>query len=82
MRRITLALAFVVLSFGAVAQPAPQVPSYTFTVTAQEAAMIGKALGQLPFNDVVVLINKLTEQVQAQNRPQVAPPTPAVPNAQ
>lgn len=56
---------------------APQQPTpstvYTITITAQELDTIGNGLGSMPFKDAAPLINKLREQVMAQNKPAEAP---------
>lgn len=61
-----------VINFGLQAQaqaPAPQQPTYNVTVTAQELDAIGNALGKAPFEVAAPIIQKLREQVIAQNKP-------------
>ena len=56
---------FVLAGSAAYAQSPAQ---YTVTVTPQNMAMIGKALGQMPYSDVAVLIADLQRQMVEQNK--------------
>lgn len=65
MKRIILAA--MLLSSTACAQPVPVPPQeFTIKLTGPELDVIGKGLGTQPFNDVAPLLQKLREQVQAQ----------------
>jgi hypothetical protein len=62
---------------GAFAQPAqqPLPDKYNITLTPQELDLIGNGLGSMPFKDAAPLINKLREQVMAQQpKPVEKPP--------
>ena len=58
-----------------------QAPSYTLTVTAAEAGLLGEALADRPFRQVAPLIRKLNAQVQAQDRALAERAQPAAPAA-
>lgn len=77
MRKLILATAaMIVLPFAAAcAQPAPQ--TYTLTVTANDIAIIGGALGSRPYNEVAPLLAKLDTQIKQQNEAAAKPPEPA-----
>lgn len=48
---------------------APQVPAeYSVKLTAPEVDIVGKALGAMPYQDVALLIQKLREQIVAQQQ--------------
>ncbi len=72
MKRIILAAMLIATStaISAYAQSAsvPNVSAQDFTIklTGAELDVIGKGLGTQPFNDVAPLLQKLREQVQAQ----------------
>jgi len=51
---------------------------FTFTVTSQELAIIAKGLGEQPYKDVAVLLQKLDGQLRDQ---QPKPATPSAPPA-
>lgn len=51
--------------------------TYTFTVTPAEADIISDGLQTQPFGKVYPLINKLREQIIAQQPKQADPPKPA-----
>lgn len=69
MKRLALLLALA--PTAALAQ-APD--NFTLTVTQQDIAEIGHALGSMPYNDVVALIAKLDAQVRAQQARKAEPP--------
>lgn len=62
------AFAGLLLIKGAKAQQQPQ--EYTIKLTAAEVDIVGKGLGLLPYQDVALVIQKLREQIVAQqNKP-------------
>lgn len=65
-----LALALLLVSSSALAQTPPA--EYNLKVTPADVAIIGKALGSQPFNDVAPVLNKLQEQINEQNKPKSA----------
>ncbi len=78
-------LAAMLLSSTAYAQSAsvPNVSAQEFTIklNGAELDVIGKGLGTQPFNDVAPLLQKLREQVQAQQPKPEQKPVNEVPKA-
>lgn len=52
------------LPLAASAQTPPE--SYTLTITPQDVSVLGRALGNMPYNEVSALITKLDGQVRSQ----------------
>jgi len=50
----------------AYSQPVQQPTEYTIKLTAAEVDIVGKGLGLLPYQDVALIIQKLREQIVAQ----------------
>lgn len=77
MLKASLIAIALLLAAPAVAQQATiaqaNPPEYNIKVTAPELDTIGKALGGMPFNDVVGLIQKLRQQVVEQQKPTPEP---------
>lgn len=67
---IAASLLFTTVAFG---QPAPMPPEIVLRVTPAEIDLISEGLQTQPFGKVVPLINKLREQIMAQ-QPKPVPP--------
>ena len=46
----------------------------TLTLTSKDMDIVANALGQRPYVEVAQLLQKISQQVQAQNQPPAAPP--------
>lgn len=70
---IPLAAAWAALVMPTLAFAQSSIPpqEYTVKLTAPEVDIVGKALGSLPYQEVALLIQKLREQIvaQQQNKP-------------
>jgi len=53
-----------------------QEKTFTLTVTSPQVQTIGRALAELPYKDVAVLIQQLQAQIAAQDKPTPPPPAP------
>lgn len=77
----TLATIIVLTYVGGVpvlAQQAPPPPAKVYTLkdlTPQDIGLIGKGLAKLPYEEVAVLLNKLQQQISAQDQPPAPEPT-------
>lgn len=74
-----LLIVAMLASSSALAQTSPQ--SYTFTVTPADADLISDGLQTQPFGKVYPLINKLREQIIAQQPKPIDPPKQTAPVA-
>lgn len=78
MRLILCVAASLISTASYAQQAAPAPPSYTFTMTADEANTMFVQLGKLDWVSINPLMQKLITQLQAQNRaaqtPLPAPP--------
>jgi hypothetical protein len=82
MRSSFVAAALLLVPVSASAQaPAPGTPTeYTLSVSPEDLATIGQALGKMSYDAVAQLMGKLSQQVQQQQmaaRKAAAPPAPA-----
>lgn len=75
MRKLAVA-AVLLASTSALAQ---QPPSYSFTMTPDEANLMFEQLGKRDWVTINPLIQKLITQLQAQTKPPVLPPAPVPP---
>jgi hypothetical protein len=62
MKRIAVALCFLSTTCFA------QTQEYTIKLTTVEIDIVGKGLGELPYKDVALLLQKLREQIIAQQK--------------
>lgn len=77
MPKMALGVAMLALLISAAfSQPAPD-RVYVLTFTAADIQVLGNALNERPFREVAPLINKLQQQIQAQEAKPVPPATPA-----
>jgi hypothetical protein len=78
MNRFVLATLLTSIALPAMAQQ--QERTYTLSLTASQLGVIGTALGEQKFKDVVGVVAAIQQQVEAQNRPPAAPaPAPDEP---
>jgi hypothetical protein len=56
-------------------------PDFTLKFTDKQLDIIGNALGQRPFVEVAGIIQEITQQVQAQQKPATLTPDAALANA-
>lgn len=76
MKRILTLITLLAIVTPAFAQQ----PEVNLKISNDDVNTIGKALGKLPFDEVAGLIQKLREQIIAQQpKPAEAAPAPAVP---
>lgn len=70
MKKFLITAAFLLVSPALAQQPPSE---YIIKLTPADVAVVGKALGSQPFNDVAPLLQKLQGQIEEQNKKASAP---------